>query len=179
MAGEKSTVARPYAEAVFQRARETGNLENWSEMLELLKLIVTDSQMTALVSSPELSREELTQIILDVAGDRLDREGRNLLRLLIENKRLSVVPEIRALYETLKDESEGAIHVEVSSPFELTSEQEKTLASALQERLGREVNIATRTDPSLIGGLLIRAGDLVIDGSVQGHLRRLETELGI
>ncbi len=179
MAGEKSTVARPYAEAVFERATESGRLQEWSGILELLRLIVSDPQMSRLIANPEVSREDLTRIILDVAGDRLDTEGQNLLKLLIENRRLTVVPEIQALYEALKDESEGAVQVEVSSPFDLSDAQRQALAEALQKRLGREVTISTKTDSSLIGGLLIRAGDLVIDGSLQGHLRRLQTELGI
>jgi F-type H+-transporting ATPase subunit delta len=179
MAGHATTVARPYAEAVFELARDSGRLEAWSEMLGLLAAAMREPELAALVANPKLIPQQLSELMLDVGGDALDAEGRNFVKVLVENDRLAVLPEIAALYEERKREAEGLVKVQVTSAFPLAPGQTEQIASALRAKLGREVEITTLEDPSLIGGVRVRAGDMVIDGSVQGRLRQLANELGI
>ena len=179
MAGEKTTIARPYAEAVFSRATEIDALGHWSEMLSLLAALVQDQQIADLIANPEIARERCAEMILAIAGDQLNEEGRNLVRLLSSNRRLAVLPEIQALFEQLKAESQGTLDVHLTSAYVVSAAQEKQLAEALRAKLGREVRISSEKDSALIAGVIIRAGDLVIDGSFQGQLENLATELGI
>lgn len=179
MAGDATTIARPYAEAVFSRAVDTDKLDLWSEMLELLAAAVKDPALAGLVASPKLDRAQMTELMLDIGGGRLNDEGQNLVRLLVANGRLSVLPEIAAHFEKRKAEHQGALDVHVTSAFELKPAQEQRLAAALKTKLGRDIRITSEQDPNLIGGFRLRAGDMVIDGSVSGQLHQLANELGI
>ncbi|VAX10449.1 ATP synthase delta chain [hydrothermal vent metagenome] len=179
MAGETTTIARPYAEAVFGRASESDKLDHWSDALGLLAAIVQDDKVAAAITNPKLESGQRVALMLDICGKHLDEEGQNLVRLLVRNGRLGVLPEIASLYEGLKNESQGTLDVQVTSAYKVTAAQEKKLAAALKKRLDREIRVTSEIDSELIGGVLIRAGDLVIDGSVQGRLRKLATELGI
>lgn len=179
MAGELTTIARPYAEAAFARARESNQLALWSEMLGFLAAMVTEPELARRIDDPKLGRESLESLLLEIAAGRLNDEGRNFVRLLVHNRRLPVVPEIAAFFEKLKNDSEGTLEVHVASAYALQEKQKKQLADALKQRLGKEVHITAEKDPALIGGVRIRAGDLVIDGSVRAKLRELANELGI
>lgn len=179
MAADEITIARPYAEAVFQRAAETGKLDLWSEMLEFLAAAVRDPALSGLIASPKLDRSQMAELVLEIGGGRLSDEGQNLVRLLAANRRLAVLPGIARLFEQRKAEHEGTIDVVVTSAFELKPAQEKQLADALKRRLGRDVRITSEHDPELIGGFRLRAGDMVVDGSVAGRLTQLANELGI
>ena len=179
MAVEKTTIARPYAEAVFERARETNSLDAWTEDLALLAGVVADPQLAAILSNPQVARARGAELVIEIGGDNLGEEARNLVRLLAENRRLPVLPEISVLYEALKSESLGALDVHVTSAYVVNAAQEKLLADALQAKFGREVRVTSDKDPTLIAGLVIRAGDLVIDGSFKGQLGNLAGELGI
>ncbi|MCP4993320.1 MAG: F0F1 ATP synthase subunit delta [Gammaproteobacteria bacterium] len=179
MAGEAITIARPYAEALFARAQETDSLELWAGMLSMMADVVQDPQMTRVIGNPTLSRDQLTQLMLDIGGGRLSAEGQNLLKLLVANDRLVVLPEIDELYQTLKAESQKILNVHVRSAYALKPAQEKHLADALKAKLGREIIITSEKDAELIGGVHIRAGDMVIDGSISGQLQQLANELGI
>lgn len=179
MAGHATTVARPYAEAVFERARETGRLVQWSETLQFLADAMRDPGLIAFVTDPQLTPAQRIEIMLDLGKGRLDAEGQNFVRALVENDRLVVLPEIAALYETRKREAEGQTKVVVSSALPLDAAVLEQLAAALKAKLGQQVEITTEEDPSLIGGVRIRAGDTVIDGSVRGRLYQLANELGI
>jgi F-type H+-transporting ATPase subunit delta len=179
MAGERTTIARPYAEAIFARARETDKLDLWSEMLAFLKTVVTDSHMLGMIASPKVGRERLARLLLEIVGGRMSDEGENLVRILTENRRLELLPEIAALFEDLKAEAESAIDVHVVAAYAVNAAEKRRLTEALKVRLGREVRLTTEKDTALIGGAVIRAGDLVIDGSIQGRIRQLATELGI
>jgi F-type H+-transporting ATPase subunit delta len=174
---ERATLARPYAEAVFRLAREKKALAGWSEMLKLAAAVAADPQMTRLVDNPRVPRTRFVEFFLDVCGKKLDADGANLVRLLTENHRLALLPEIAALFEALRAEAETRVEAEVVSATAVSADQLKTIAAALKQRLGREVTLATRLDPSLVGGIVIRAGDLVIDGSVRGKLVALATHL--
>jgi F-type H+-transporting ATPase subunit delta len=179
MAGEKTTIARPYAEAMFARARDTDKLDLWSEMLAFLDAVVRDPGMAGIIDNPRVGRDRLADLLLDIAGGRLSDEGENLVRVLVANRRVQVLPEIALLFEDLKNAAEGALDVHIVSAYAVNAAQKSQLADALRSRLGKEVRITTEKDPSLIGGAVIRAGDLVIDGSVKGRIRQLATELGI
>lgn len=179
MAAENTTIARPYAEAVFARAKESDKLDLWSDMLGFLAEIVLDPRVEALVSNPEIDAATLSGLMLDIGGGRLSDEGQNLVRVLVENRRLNVLAEIAELYEGLKNESLGTLEVQVQAPYPINQAQQQQLAKALEKRLGREIKITSEQDPSLIGGLRVRAGDLIIDGTVQGQLHQLATDLGI
>lgn len=179
MAADAITIARPYAEAVFGRALETGRLSEWGEVLEFLAAVVSDAAARDFITNPAVDQQQKVDLVLEVAGDRLDEEGRNLVRLLVENGRLVLLPEISRLYAQLRSAHEGLLDVQVTSAYALDPELEKELSRILREKLGREVKISSEEDPGLIGGVRIRAGDLVIDGSVAGQLSRLANELGI
>lgn len=174
---ERSTLARPYAEAVFRLARDRKALAAWSDMLGLAAAVARDPQMNRLIDNPRVPRERFVAFFLDVCGKKVDKDGANFIRLLTENRRVQLLPEIAALYEELRAGAESRIEAEVVSAVAVGADQLKTIAAALKKRLGRDVNLATRIDPSLIGGIVIRAGDLVIDGSVRGKLKLLATHL--
>jgi len=179
MSGEATTIARPYAAAIYDLAIEKDCLDLWSEMLELLAAIVSDDNMANMIASPKMGKDQLTELMIEIGGGRLNDEGQNLIRLLVENDRLVVLPEINTLYIEAKNKHEGTLEVTVASAFAIKPAQEEQLAKALKKKLGCEIKITTEEDPSLLGGVKITAGDMVIDGSVQGQLNKLANELGI
>ena len=179
MAQDATTIARPYAEAVFERAEESNSLDSWSEMLAFLAETVQDSSLAEFIGNPLVERQRLNELMLDIGADRLSDEGRNLVRILVGNDRLPVLPEVAILYEQLKAESQRMLNVHLRSAYPLQAEQEQRIAEVLKLKLGRDVTLTTEQDPDLIGGVHIRAGDLVIDGSVRGKLQQLANELGI
>jgi len=179
MAGDATTIARPYAEAAFARAVETDKLDLWSDILDLLAAATKDPALSGLIASPKLDKAQMTELMLDIGGARLSDEGQNLVRLLVSNRRLSVLPEIASLFEVRKAEHQGLLEVEVKSAFALQPAQEQQLAEALKKKLGREIKITSEEDPELIGGFRLRAGDMVIDASVSGQLSQLANDLGI
>ena len=179
MAQEKTTIARPYAEAVFARAQETDTLDLWSDTLALLSAVVQSPDVSGLVANPKVARQRLVELILEIGGGHLSDEGQNLVRVLIGTDRLALLPQIAGLYEQLKRERQGVLKVRIQSAYVLNKAQEKALADSLKERLGRDIEISAEKEPSLIGGIVIRAGDLVIDGSVRGQLSKLANELSI
>ncbi|MCG6965419.1 MAG: F0F1 ATP synthase subunit delta [Chromatiaceae bacterium] len=179
MAGDATTIARPYAEAIFARAVETDMLDLWSDMLSLLASAARDPALSGLIASPKLDKAQMTELMLDIGGGRLSDEGQNLIRLLVANGRLALLPDIAGLFEVRKAEHQGTLKVHVTSAFALKPAQEEQLAAALQRKLGREIRITSEEDPDLIGGFRLRAGDMVIDGSVSGQLGKLANELGI
>jgi F-type H+-transporting ATPase subunit delta len=179
MAGDATTIARPYAEAIFQRAVETDKLDLWSEMLGLLGAAVADPALSGLLANPKLTIAQKTELMLEIGGGRLDDEGQNLVKLLAANGRLGVIRDIALGYEQRKAEHEGTVDVLVATAFALKPAEEQKLSSALKAKLGREVRITSKEDPELIGGFRLSAGDMVIDGSVSGQLSQLAHQLGI
>jgi F-type H+-transporting ATPase subunit delta len=179
MSGDATTIARPYAEAIFARADETGKLDEWSEQLEFLDLAVKQPELAGIISNPLVDKGELTNLLFDISEQQVGDEARNLLKLLVENKRLSVIPEISELFAKLKAEKDSLLNVLVKSAYVLKPAQVKQLEQTLETKLGRKITITSEKDPDLIGGIHIRAGDLVIDGSVRGQLVNLAHELGI
>jgi F-type H+-transporting ATPase subunit delta len=175
---ELTTVARPYTKAAFESALEQKSLDRWSEMLSLAAQAAKDESVAVLLSNPALAAEHKAGLILDICADKLDVQGQNFIKILAENKRLPVLSEISELFDRLMAEQQKRVDVDVTSAFKLTQEQQTTLAQALGVKLDREVNITSSIDKSLIGGLVIRTADLVIDGSVRGKLHKLAEALG-
>jgi F-type H+-transporting ATPase subunit delta len=174
---ENNTIARPYAQAIFELAREHNGYTTWSDALGFLSAVASDHQMKAVLDSPRLTEQMLTDLFLEICGDQVDEAGKNFVRLLAENRRLAVLPEIAELYEEMRRVGEGVVRGQVISAYPVSEQQQQQIAAALRARLGREVELEWATDESLIGGAIVRAGDLVIDGSVQGKLNRLANVL--
>lgn len=174
---ERATIARPYAKAAFEYARGANAFAQWSEGLRIASEIVADPRIAALAKSPQCSAADLASVVTDVAGDTLNAGMQNFVRVLAENHRLLLLREIAAHYEELRSEVENTVDVDVVSAIVLSGEQQDKLAQALSTRLKRKVRMHTSVDPALMGGAVVRAGDLVIDGSLQGRLQRLATDL--
>lgn len=174
---ELITLARPYAKAAFEAAVEDGSLDKWSSMLQVAAAISSHDAVRSLLINPSLSSEQVAQSFIDVCGDELDSKGQNFIRLLAENKRMGLLPEVSDLFENLKAIQEQSVDVEITTAFEISSDISAKLAQALKNRLQREINLATNVDAELIGGAIIRAGDTVIDSSVRGKLTKLAESL--
>jgi F-type H+-transporting ATPase subunit delta len=174
---EPSTVARPYAEAAFKLADESGALGKWSEMLAALALVGADARVRAAVADPNLSDARAAGLFLSILSGRLSGEAENFVRVLAQNGRLGLLPEIQAQFEVLKNERERVLEAEVHSAFELSSAQLAELVQRLEKKTGRKVKTQVRIDKDLIAGVRIVLGDKVIDGSARAQLGALETAL--
>ena len=172
-----SNLARPYARAAFGLAREAGQFGQWSERLHLLAAVTADERVRAALRAPRLTRRQRAEVILRICGEHLDDGSRNLVRLLAENGRLELLPEVARQFEGLRADAEGRVDAEVRSATPLSEEQEQRIAAGLRKRLDRDVTLHCEVDESLLGGAIIRAGDLVIDGSLKGRLERLASRL--
>lgn len=170
---DRKTVARPYARAAFAEAREDDRLGEWNEALAIAARVIADPRVAKLLGSPHVSPAELARLVIDIAGPRLDEHGRNFVRTLADNRRLGYLPEIAKLFAELKDAAEGVVDVTVVSAAPLDQGQQKALSDALARRLKREIRLHAELDPSLLGGAVLRAGDLVIDGSLRARLDRM------
>ena len=171
------TLARPYAKAAFEFASAAGTTESLSKMLNLAAIAVEVPEVAALLNDPRLTSESKVQGLVRLLGDDADEAFRNYVQTLGENDRLSVLPTVWELYEDIKAQAEKTLEAEVETAFELSNEQLQTLAAALSKRLDRTVNLQQAVNPALIGGVLIRAGDVVVDGSVRGKLSQLAESL--
>lgn len=174
---ERATIARPYAKAAFEYARDTKTFADWSQGFALAAQVVADPRIAELIKNPELTAADHASLVNDVAGDRLNPGFKNFVRVLAENHRLLLLPEIAAHFGFLRAEAENTVDVEVVSAVPLDAAQTEALERALDKRLKARVRMKNSVDAGLLGGALIRAGDLVIDGSLKGRLERLRTEL--
>lgn len=174
---ERATLARPYARAAFQFASERGCLAQWSELLATASAVVSDPRVARLLGNPHVTDDDLVSLIAEAAGDAADGHARNFLRALAHNRRLGLMSQITGQYEELRAEAENVVDVELVAAMQVEPAQLERLVQALKRRLRRDIRIKTRIDPSLIGGAVVRAGDLVVDGSLTGRLRRLATAL--
>jgi F-type H+-transporting ATPase subunit delta len=174
---ERATIARPYAKAAFAVAREQGTLDRWSRWLATAREAVLSDEFRKLERSPGVSTGQLEGLVAGICSADLDAHGQALLRLLTENGRLDLLPEIAARFKELEAEDRNVAEVEVVSATTLDERQKERLAMALRKRLRREVQLRCAVDASLIGGAVVRSGDMLIDGSLRGKLERLETEL--
>jgi F-type H+-transporting ATPase subunit delta len=174
---ERATIARPYAKAAFEYARDANDFAGWSLALARAAEIVADPRVAALTKSPQWSAADVVGLITDVAGAGLNAGMQNFVRVLAENHRLLLLPEIAAHYEEFRSAVENTVDVEVVSAVKLDAAQSDKLSAALAKRLKRNVRMKNSVDATLLGGAVLRAGDLVIDGSLKGRLERLATEL--
>lgn len=174
---EYSTLARPYAKAAFEYALSEGKLADWSAMLNLVAEAASNKDVAALFNNPSIRSEEKAEILLEVCQNKLDDHGRNFITLLSEKSRLPLIPVIAGMYEAFKAEQEKTVEAVVTSAYELQAQQQQLLVDALRKRLNREVNLTVEIDKRLIGGVVIRTGDLVIDGSIRGKLAKLAESL--
>jgi F-type H+-transporting ATPase subunit delta len=174
---EAATIARPYAKAAFMSARDSKALPAWSAGLRAGAGLVADSRIADLITNPRMSADEVVSMFAGLGGADIDLHWQNFIRLLAQNKRLAVLPEIAAQFELLRAQYENEVDVQVTSAVPLTDSQRAKMAAALKSRFKRDVRMTTRLDPTLLGGAVIRAGDLVIDGSINGRLQRLTSDI--
>jgi len=174
---DRTTTARPYAKAAFEEARERGRLKEWAQALAIATEVVRDPRVARLLENPEVTPAALADLVSSIAGPQLGQHGRNFVQMLADNRRLAYLPEIAALFDELKDTVEGVADVTVTSAAPLDAGQQKKLSEALARRLKRQIRLHCQTDPTLIGGAVLRCRDLVIDGSLRARLERLAYEL--
>lgn len=174
---ENATIARPYARAAFDHARGRGSLPAWSDMLAAASNVIANPAIHSLLTNPDVTSEQLADLVIDASGGTSDETARNFVRLLADNHRLGLLPEIAAAYDQYRADFENVADVTVVSAAALNEAQRARLEVALRKRLGREVRMSCDVDPALIGGAVIKSGDLVIDGSLQARLARLEAQL--
>ena len=174
---EAATVARPYAQAAFLAACEAKTLPQWSQALRLAAAMSLVPQVVEIVGDPNIATERIVALFAGLGGVEIDRCWQNFVNLLAENKRLELFGEIAAQYELKRAQYENELDVEVTSAVALDAGQQGKLEDALKRRFSRDVRIHMSVDPALLGGAVIRAGDLVIDGSIQGRLQRLASVL--
>jgi F-type H+-transporting ATPase subunit delta len=174
---DRLTIARPYARAAFEEARSEQRLAPWAEALHVGAAVVSDARVQELLGNPRVTPQDLAQLVFDIAAGKLGAHGENFVRTLAVNRRLAYLPEIAELFDTMKDAAEGVADVTVTSAAELPEAERQKLATALERRLKRRVRLHYETDRGLIGGAVLRAGDLVIDGSLRTRLDRIAYEL--
>lgn len=172
-------IARPYSRAIFKIALESGEFQQWSDILQALEMVTIDAQMVAVIESPKIDREELAQVVVEACATvvSLTEQSKNLIKILTNFDRLNVISEIRSLYEDLRAEQEKTITVQVISASALTDSQQEKFIKALILKLDRKVTVECEIDETLLGGAILRAGDLVIDGSMTGKLKKLASQL--
>ena len=172
-----TTFARPYAKAAFEHAQANHKLASWSDMLRLAASVSQYGFMKNVLESSRLRGKDKSATFIEACGDKFDVKLQNFISVISENDRLPLLPEIAGLFNLYKADKENSIEVEVTSAFALNQEQQEELAKVISVRLDREVSLLVVQDPLLIGGLVIRAGDLVIDGSIRGKLAILSEAL--
>jgi len=170
---ELTTIARPYAKAAFETADAKGQLAEWSAMLSVAAVVATDSDMVKVLQHPALTSEQKAETFVDVCGGKLNEEAVNLVKTMAENKRLTVLPQVAVTFEHLKSEKEKSVDVSITTAFALTGDQEQQLTQVLGTKLSRDIKVSSSVDKDLLGGAIIRAGNLIIDGSVRGKLAKL------
>lgn len=174
---EAITTARPYAQAAFDEAQKLNALKAWSEMLLSLAEAVSHPDVHAVVTNPRVAKKQVEGLVEALAGKEASAQQRNFVRILADNQRLLVLPEIAAIFETLKAEAEKTVNVTVDSAFELSAAQKDKIVSSLKKRMGREIKLECKIDKELLGGVVIRAGDKVIDGSARTRLGEMANAL--
>jgi F-type H+-transporting ATPase subunit delta len=174
---EPSTIARPYAEAVFKLACAQGKLVDWSGALANLATVTADERIRAAIADPNLPAAKAAGLLISILASKLPADGENFVRVLAENGRLDVLAEIRAHYEALKNEHEGIVEAELHTAFEMDAAQVADLVARLERKTGRKVKARVSVDKALIGGVKVVIGDKVIDGSAKAQLAALESAL--
>ena len=173
---ELTTIARPYAKAAFELAVEKGTVEAWNEMLFFAGQVTSDEQVQVLLGSIATESQQ-SEIIIKLCAEQLNEQGQNLIKLMAENERLAAIPAVAELFAELKADYDKEIEVDVVSATVLADDTQAKLVAALEKRFARKVKLNCSIDEAIVSGLVIKAGDTVIDGSVRGKLDRLATSL--
>jgi|SRR5579862_2117449 len=176
---EQITIARPYAEAVFALAKAANALPAWAQMLAFTSDVASDPGMRVALDNPELPAAAKESLFLSVCGDMLNTEGKNFIRVLLEAGRILLLPDIRQLFDRLKDGTDGVARAHIASAFPVDEAQLRDLKSALEKRFGKHIETTVTVDPALIGGVKITVDDTVIDGSVQRDLQAMKNQLRV
>jgi F-type H+-transporting ATPase subunit delta len=174
---ELATIARPYAEAAFEIARDANALGAWSEMLRFAAQVVSDPRVAEALDNPRLDAAARESLLLSIGGDRFTGEARNFVRVLVEAERIGLLPQIAAMFDTLKNQAEAVATATIESAYELSPTQVEELKAALEKRFGKKIEATVTVNPGLIGGARITVGDSVLDGSVQAKLEAMRTTL--
>ncbi len=176
---ELTTLARPYAKAAFEYAIEAKQLAEWSDMLSFASQVVSDEIMQQLLTSPHFTKQDQQEAMLKICADKLDDKGINFIKLLAQNGRLVTLAEIEVLFNFLRSEFEKTVDAQITSATALNEQQIAQIKEKLAAKLGRQVEASVEVDADLLGGLIIQAEDLVIDGSVRGQLAKLSDALNV
>jgi F-type H+-transporting ATPase subunit delta len=174
---EAITTARPYAQAAFDEAQQLSDLKGWSEMLVTLAEAMSHPEVRSLATDPRISKSSLENLVEALAGGQPSIQQRNFVRILVDNQRLLLLPEIAAIYEALRAEAEKTVNVVVDSAFELSAAQQEKIISSLKAKMGCEITLSCNVNKELLGGAIIRAGDKVIDGSARTRLTEMANAL--
>lgn len=170
---EISTIARPYAVAAYRLAKEQKALAKWSEMLGFASAVAQDAQMKALIDDPKMLSADLERTFLKVCGDKLNEAGQNLIKILVEYGRLSLLPNVASAFEALKAAEEGVLEAEIITAAKVKDTEIKKLVKSLEAKFGKTIEASVTVDPEIIGGVKVLVGDTVIDASVHGQLQNL------
>ena len=170
---EVVTIVRPYAVAAFKLAKEKNTLAQWSEMLGFAAAVAADPRMQAYIENPEITGVELEKTFLEIVGNKLDETGKNMIKLLVEYRRLDLLPEVAAAFEELKSQDEGVLEAEITAATMPTDAEVKALVKRLESKFGKKIEANVKVDPEIIGGVKMLVGDTVIDASVRGQLQEL------
>ncbi|HUF21405.1 MAG TPA: F0F1 ATP synthase subunit delta [Burkholderiales bacterium] len=174
---ELVTIARPYAEAVFRLAKEQSALAKWSDALDFLVSVHEDSTMQAALADPKVTSADIERLLLAVCGERIDGAARNLVQILIQNRRLAALPEIRRLFQELKARDEGTVEAKIFSAYPIDDAQLEQVVALLSKRFQKKISAEVSLDPELIGGIKVEVGDKVWDASVRGRLQSMAATL--
>ncbi|MGA7593754.1 MAG: F0F1 ATP synthase subunit delta [Gallionella sp.] len=174
---EAITTARPYAQAAFDEAQQLSDLKGWSEMLVTLADSIGHPEVRSVATNPRIDKSKLGNLMEALTGGQPTAQQRNFVRILVENQRLLLLPEIAAIYEALRAEAEKSLNVVVDSAFELSVAQQEKITSSLKAKMGCEIKLSCKVNKELLGGAIIRAGDKVIDGSARTRLAEMANAL--
>ncbi|HJV86690.1 MAG TPA: F0F1 ATP synthase subunit delta [Noviherbaspirillum sp.] len=173
---ELATIARPYAEALF-RVAKSGNIAAWTDLVSEMAAVAALPEVKSFASNPKLSDKQVAETFLSLLKSNVTPEAKNFVAMLVENGRLTLLPEVGAQFHALKNAAEGAADAEITSAFELTDAQVKDLVATLEKKFGRKLNPIVKVDNSLIGGVRVAVGDEVLDTSVRAKLQQMYTAL--
>jgi len=171
-----ASIARPYAKAIFELAKESKSYADWTNVLSNAATATEDEDFQALIADPKVNKEKLTDLLVEISGD-MPEGGLNFFKLIVQNDRILALPEVTANYKELVAKINESVEAEVITAMALTDSQKKALSDSLESKLGLKVSLLETVDPDLIGGAVVKAGDLVIDGSAKGRIEKLATTL--
>lgn len=174
---EATTIARPYAEAIYKLAVKKNTLSIWSEALHFLAAVARDERINLLSGNPKVSAQQLSGLFLDIGESKLNDESRNFILLMIENGRVNILPQVSELFEQLKAQHDGVLEAKIVSAFAMDDGQLTKLIASLEKKFKRRIEAEVSVDPELIGGVKVEIGDEILDTSVRGKLEAMAIAL--